>query len=380
MSDTIERLTGADYEEAMDTMGHAFGFEEGRDFPSLLPQIYRPTDEWMQAIYAIRRDGKIVSAVGCHPRAWQVGDTTLKLGGIGGVCTLHDYRGQGLMKRLMDRAVDDMVAEEYHLSWLGGQRQRYQYYGYERCGNVLTYTLGPANIRHADRNARAIRFELMTEDTTDWIAAAKAMHERRPIHVLRGDDDFILYLLSGYNEPLVAFDSNGDMLGYVTYKDGGIKEVTATDAETALDVLVACSLDQNGRLGVMVQPDEVGLSRLLGGMAEAVNVSGSGNWQIYDWETTLDALMKVKRETHRIEEGEVNVEVDSDTFKLFVTTDRTGCVKTDDAPDLALTVFEAHRLLFGPSRPVDVVEIPDRARMLNTWMPLPLGFMRADSV
>ena len=63
MSDTIERLTGADYEEAMDTMGHAFGFEEGRDFPSLLPQIYRPTDEWMQAIYAIRRDGKIVSAV-----------------------------------------------------------------------------------------------------------------------------------------------------------------------------------------------------------------------------------------------------------------------------------------------------------------------------
>ena len=61
MSDTIERLTGADYEEAMDTMGHAFGFEEGRDFPSLLPQIYRPTDEWMQAIYAIRRDGKIDS-------------------------------------------------------------------------------------------------------------------------------------------------------------------------------------------------------------------------------------------------------------------------------------------------------------------------------
>ena len=108
MADTIERLKGGDFQEAMDTMGTAFGFSSSRDFPMLLPQIYRPTDVLMKAIYAIRRDGKIVSAVGVHPRDWQVGDTTLKLAGIGGVCTLNEYRNQGLMKALMDRCVADM--------------------------------------------------------------------------------------------------------------------------------------------------------------------------------------------------------------------------------------------------------------------------------
>ena len=62
-------------------MGLAFGFDPPRDFPMLLPQIYRPTGELMKAIYAIRRDGRIVSAVGVHPRDWQVGETTLKARG-----------------------------------------------------------------------------------------------------------------------------------------------------------------------------------------------------------------------------------------------------------------------------------------------------------
>ncbi len=121
----VERLKTGDFEEAMETMATAFEFKSPRDFPMLLPQIYQPTEELMKAIYAIRLDGRIVSAVGVHPRDWQVGDSTLKLAGIGGVCTLHDYRGKGLMKAIMERCLTDMKAEGFHLSWLGGQRQRY---------------------------------------------------------------------------------------------------------------------------------------------------------------------------------------------------------------------------------------------------------------
>lgn len=382
MSDTIERLTGDDFQEAMDTMGEAFGFEPHRDFPMLLPQIYRPTDELMRAIYAIRRDGRIVSAVGVHPREWQVGDTTLKLAGIGGVCTLHDYRGQGLMKALMDRCVEDMKAEGYHLSWLGGQRQRYQYYGYEKCGTVYSFGLRRANVRHCARELPTLSFAAMGEYYADRIAVARGYHEAKPIHVLRAQEDFVLYLLSGHCEPWFALDADENVIGYLVTgsETTGIREIAARDVDTAMDMLYAWSDRVEKDLSVTVQPDDVPLSRALGDVAEWMNVSTSGNWQVYDWATTLEAMLAVKREVGGLAEGEVTVGIGDERFRMAVDGDGVSVTATDGEVDLAVSPFEAHRVFFGPVRPENVVAIPDSARVVAAWAPLPLGFMRGDSV
>lgn len=382
MGDTIERLKGDDFQEAMDTMGEAFGFAPHRDFPMLLPQIYRPTDELMQAIYAIRRDGRIVSAVGVHPREWQVGDTTLKLGGIGGVCTLDAYRGQGLMKALMDRAVADMKAEGFHLSWLGGQRQRYQYYGFEKCGNVIEYTLGPANFRHAGLEKQDLKFEPMGEYYSDRVAVARGFHEAKPMHVNRSQEDFVLYLLSGHCEPWFALDADGNVVGYLVTTAGrnSIREIAAESTATAVQIIVDWSHHIDERVTVTVQPDDVPLSREMNGMAESVRVGGSGNWQIFDWETTLDALMKVNCETRGLMAGEVRLGIGDEVFRLGVDKDGASCARDSGKLDWSLTPFEAHRVLFGPGQVTDVAAVPEPARILEAWTPLPLGFMRGDSV
>ena len=53
----------------MDLLNYAFSFSHGpHDFPSLLPKIYRPTEELMRCNYAIRRDGRLVAAVGACSR------------------------------------------------------------------------------------------------------------------------------------------------------------------------------------------------------------------------------------------------------------------------------------------------------------------------
>ena len=65
MSERIVQLTAADFEEAMDLLNYTFSYSHGpHDFPSLLPKLYRPTDEHMGCNYAIRRDGRLVAAVG----------------------------------------------------------------------------------------------------------------------------------------------------------------------------------------------------------------------------------------------------------------------------------------------------------------------------
>ena len=52
------------------------------------------------------------------------------------------------MQQLMVHCVQTAPAEGFHLSWLGGQRQRYGYSGYEKCGVYYRLTLSPTNVRH----------------------------------------------------------------------------------------------------------------------------------------------------------------------------------------------------------------------------------------
>ncbi len=382
MAEVIERLGASDFDEAMDVMATAFRFGAPRDFPMLLPQIYRPTDELMKAIYAIRREGRIVSAVGVHPREWQVGDTTLKLAGIGGVCTLSDYRGQGLMRALMERCVADMRSEGIHLSWLGGERQRYAYHGYEKCGNVCQYSLRRANFRHAELEVKAIRFEPMGKHYASRLAVAKSYHEAKPIHVRRSQDEFVLYLLSGYSEPWFALNAGDEVIGYLVTTPGRdhVREVAARDVETSLDMLVAWSDKTDDDVHLSVQPDDITLSRAVGAIAERVSVNGSGNWQVYDWETTLTALLTVLHEGSGMIEGSVVIGIDGDGYELTVDGQDVRCIRTSLDPALTTTWQEAHRLLFGPGLASTVLEIPDAAKLLEAWTPLPLGFMRADSV
>ena len=54
----------------------------------------------------------------------------------------------GYMQQLMAHCVQAAPAEGFHLSWLGGQRQRYGYSGYEKCGVYYRLTLSQTNVRH----------------------------------------------------------------------------------------------------------------------------------------------------------------------------------------------------------------------------------------
>ncbi len=142
MSLDVVQLAGADFDEAMEFLNGVFGEHRPHDFATLLPSIYQPSDEHMACNHALREDGRIRAVVGLFPIDWQVGDRLLKVGGIGGVSTHPGVRGKGYMGILMRHCVERMKAEGFHLSWLGGQRQRYGYFGYEKCGQAVSVDWG----------------------------------------------------------------------------------------------------------------------------------------------------------------------------------------------------------------------------------------------
>ena len=127
------------------------------NFKTLLPKVYAH-DGFHRYHYVAVQDGKIRATVAVMPAFMPVGNNDmLKIGYVGSV-SVHPYaRGEGHMKKLMHMMLEDAEKEGYDLLALGGQRQRYQYFGFERGGAKLCFTVNQSNIRHALPNTEGRR-------------------------------------------------------------------------------------------------------------------------------------------------------------------------------------------------------------------------------
>lgn len=380
MTDVVQ-LTGADFDEAIAFLDGVFGEHRPHDFATLLPSIYQPCDELMSCNHALREDGRIRAIVGLFPIDWQVGGRRLKVGGIGGVSTHPGARGRGFMGILMRHCVERMKTEGFHLSWLGGQRQRYGYLGYEKCGQTVSVDLGPANLRHASPETAGLRFEALEPGHSRRLEQAWVMHRAQQVHCRRRKPWFHRYLRAWYNRPHAAFDESGEIAGYlVAGGDGGqVVELVGRDEEAALAMAPAWVQARDaGSVRFSLPPEQRGLVRRLGAVGESLSVGSSGNWQIYDWAATVEALMGV---CDRLPEGGADLGIEGyGTLRMRVRDGRPECLREDAAGGVTWDPRTAMRALFGPLAPDLVTAVPPTLDALRAWCPLPLGWLRPDGV
>jgi predicted acetyltransferase len=150
MSVQFEKAAHADYEDVIDFGNFVFSQAHvPHDFPVILPKLYK-REYFMDGVhYIAREEGRIKAAVGSYPLEMKVAGDTLPGMGIGMV-SVHPYcRSRGFMKVLMGMAAEDMKSGGMAFSCLGGQRQRYEYFGYTPAGLSCCFECTAANIRHA---------------------------------------------------------------------------------------------------------------------------------------------------------------------------------------------------------------------------------------
>ena len=383
MTTAISRLRAADFEEALDVLNLAFGKAPPRDFEAILPALYRRGEEEMRWNFALREGGRIRAIVGLFPLAYRWGGTELRVAGIGGVSCHPHARGRGYMQKLMAHCVQAAVAEGFHLSWLGGQRQRYGYFGYEKCGIYYRLTLSPTNVRHALGSPDCgIDFRPLGREDRTHLQGAMGLHDGQPFRGVRPPHRFYDLLLSWGHRPYVARSRDGRMIGYLVAQADRmcVTELLAVhEGEPELD-MAAAWVQRHGSTCFELPP----WSRLLPKLAqlcEGASASSSGNWQIFDWATTLDALLKTRAALTPLMDGAVVVEIAGyGRVELAVRDNAAQCVRTEAAPALELDAFTAMRLLCGPLPPALVAPLPAAAAPLEQWCPLPLFLGRQDAV
>jgi predicted N-acetyltransferase YhbS len=181
MADAIRNLMPEEYDTFMRFLERCYGFSPG-EFERYFPHTYRPSPELCASAYVVAHNGRIVSHVGLYPIEAVVEGQAIRIGGIGAVGTLPTERGKGHMTRLLYHVIDEMRAQGYPLSWLGGNRQRYNTFGWERAGMVYDLSFSRRSLDRAGVEPVPLEARFL-EDALDTVARyheLSKVHTRRP--------------------------------------------------------------------------------------------------------------------------------------------------------------------------------------------------------
>jgi predicted N-acetyltransferase YhbS len=176
-----------EFETLMRYVERAFGHSKAF-FQRAYPHLYQPTEEAMRWAYVIEEGGgpvstgEIVSHVGVYPIEAVTAGVHFSIGGIGAVSTSPAARGKGYMTQLMTHIVAEMRRIGYPVSWLGGDRQRYNSFGWEMAS--LIYDLSFTNRSLKWHGVAPVEIEEVFPEgalaTIERCQAQQACHTIRP--------------------------------------------------------------------------------------------------------------------------------------------------------------------------------------------------------
>jgi len=380
MSAHVLQLTLDEFAEAIDLINFVFSHTYGpHDFETMLPKLYRPEPELVRCHWGVREDGALVALAGSYPLTWQVGESALRVAGIGAVATHPRHRGSGLMRAVVGHCVAEARANGCHLSWLDGLGHRYRHFGYERAGAEVSFQLTERDFAVAGIDADGMRFRRLREGDALLEQAAR-LHAGQRVHWRRPPAE-LARICASWGGALYAALEGDELAAYlVAARDrNSVTELVAVDAATAVRVAAAWRAERSApRVQVAVSPWQHALARRLGALADSTRVQCCGNWQVFDWPAVLAALLAERARAEPLPAGKAVVEIaGAGCLRLWVDGAAAGCELSNAEPQVRLTAAEALRALGGPLP--NCFPAPNTVpATLGAWCPLPFHIPSAD--
>ncbi|MDA3779237.1 MAG: GNAT family N-acetyltransferase [Bacteroidales bacterium] len=375
----IVQLTKSDYDEAIDLSNMIFSMNAGpHDFPSMIPSVYKDTEEHMNSFYAIKDKGKIRSMLGIFPSNMIVNGTKLKLAQIGGVCT-HPYsKEKGMMTSLMTFAVEKMKKDSVDIALLGGQRDRYKYFNFDDCGVEYEYTLSTQSFKHNKIDSDKLKLELCKKNDLKIMKTLNSLYKKQDVYVDRKDENFF-DICHDFHSDLYIGKIDNKIVGYlvVDKRKSFITEVNAIKDD--IIIMMINALNNISFSSKRIRTSDINLSRKLDKIVEGRKIDASGNWQVFNLEKIITAFLILKNETIKLPFGKVVLDVkEYGTLQIIISEKEIICKKINAKTKNSFEITEFHRIVFGPVSPIYVTDIPEELNIFNLWFPLPLCISTQD--
>ena len=343
------------------------------DFAALLPKVYAHPGFSRYHVVA-EEAGRILGTVALLPLSLRLEEgVTLKGGYIGSVSVHAKARGAGHMQRLMKMTLEEAQTQGMDFVALGGQRQRYGYYGFERGGERLEFTVTRANLRHAGIGPGKLRLREIVETSDAALPFLQALTASQPMTGERAADRF-LDIMHSWNGVYYAIEADQNVMGGMYAINDQITEMVLTD-EGLCGQAVAAWLAERERCTVRVPACNRVRANFLKAFAESYTLADSCMFRVLNWQRVLESCLAFKDTYQPLMDGDLVFELEGEgRFRVSVQAHAVRVTACEDAPQLVMTRQKAVEFFFSPSTALAI-----SSPMLRSWLPLPLDVPAPDA-
>lgn len=360
-------------EELLDLINLVFSqTARPHEFEKLIPKVY--AHPGFACFHAVAAEGdRLVGVVGALPMEARLSPALPPLRGayIGSVAVHPRFRGAGHMQALMQMQIDAARARGNDFLALGGQRQRYSHYGFEKACGEVRFTLNRSNARHALPEGGGFSFETVTNDHPALPFMA-ALHEKQPFSCLRPRDRFF-ETLTTYGGVPWAIKKGDAWAGYLVSLDDSVTEL-ALENESDLAGVLGAWLRKEGKCVLSCPAGLHERLQCLDEIAEWAELVDSQMLKVLNWGRVLETAFRCRAENGPVPEGRRVLRVENaGAWALEAKDGGVSVTPTEEGADLQLSEQKAVSLLFSP---LTAWLSPDP--LLRAWLPLPMDIPVAD--
>ena len=378
-----------EYDQLMQLLDDVFFSEDTeepkRSFLTLLPKLYKNKQEACGNNFCVMEDGVIKGAVGLFPMECMAAGQKLKVGGIGNVAVAKDARGAGHMKTCMKLCLEQMMADGTDFSLLGGQRQRYGFFGYELAGVSYEFHLNEGNLYRELGKGYAHPFTARkaTREETLFFEKLLAYLRSFPQYTLYKENTDMFDVFSSWGvAPYIVFDGD-KMVGFFAANryQKGVHDVIAFEVKNMFGVCIAAmdTLHIHG-FGFRAPVFDTELCEFCAAHTDGVNVSHVDMINIFNYENFIRGFLGVKASYETLCDGEITLLIHGvrcdEQLQIAVKDNKITVAPTTEKPDMELEHRKAIRMLASLYSD-DRRNLPANVR---GWFPLPLYWASRDGI
>jgi predicted N-acetyltransferase YhbS len=234
--------TDEDVEQYLLLMRRVFGEDTGVD--SLVKKLvdHHP-GMTLNDFFVMKLDGDVVAGLGLIPVTWVIGEIPLKVAEMGFVATLPEFRGKGLIRRLVGEFHGKVEDEEYDLAVVEGIPYFYRQFGYEYAIPLLEETsIRMGQIPDYDATHEIRRFTGM--DITQASRLLSTAQEKFYVHSVR--DEYVWGIqektrVASDPEPFESYivEEGGVSIAYFRFREDRKESQLVLTEVTDVDQVVA---------------------------------------------------------------------------------------------------------------------------------------------
>lgn len=371
------RITKGRPEDHMDIVDF-IGMVFREDFLVTESKLYLDRPELAEKHHLVFEDDRIKAVVGNFPISLNVAGRKLPCYGIGSVA-VHPYtRGKGYMKLLMNNALKEAEQEGAALMMLGGKRQRYEYFGFTKCGTVYSFTLDQ-NVRRHLKHIPSDEVELLPlSDHKEYLRDCIRLWETQPLYADRKAED-LCDILQTCDSTGYLILMRGEFLGFCSiHCSGGVNELTLTDYSYSANVLMKLCEKIGQSFTVKVFPHQRKLIRTLNMIAQGHSLSPDPSFNVLDYPRVIEAFLTLKGMNEPLIDGRLVIEVaEKGRYAVEVKDGAVSVTETSDKPQISLDHIRMMVRLFSPFGQIGEEGLTPEMRY---WLPIPLYLPRCDDV